>query len=49
MVVSHEPCESCARLIVASGIKNIMFVNKYDRGSRGIEFLKKCGVEVEKI
>lgn len=49
MVVSHEPCESCARLIVASGIKNVMFVNKYDRGSRGIEFLKKCGVEVEQI
>ena len=49
MVLSHEPCESCARLIYCCGIKHIMYVNKYDRGSKGIEFLSNNGVEVEKI
>ena len=49
MVISHEPCESCARLIYCCGIKHVMYVNKYDRGSKGIEFLENNGVEVEKI
>lgn len=49
IVVSTEPCESCARLIYAAGIKHVMYVNEYDRGSKGIEFLKRNGVTVEKI
>lgn len=49
IVISHEPCESCARLIYAAGIKNVMYVEKYDRGSKGIEFLKRNGVTVEQI
>jgi dCMP deaminase len=49
MALSHEPCESCARLIYAAGIKYVMYVNKYDRGSNGIQFLKNTGVKVEKI
>lgn len=49
MVISHEPCESCARLIFAAGINHVMYVNKYDRGSKGIQFLERNGVTVEKI
>lgn len=49
MVLSHEPCENCSKLIYSAGIKHIMYVNKYDRGSKGIEFLENNGVEVEKI
>lgn len=49
IVISHEPCESCARLIFASGIKHVMYVNKYDRGSKGVDFLKRNGVKVEQI
>lgn len=49
IIISHEPCESCARLIFATGIKYVMYVNEYDRGSKGIEFLKRNGVSVKKI
>lgn len=49
IVISYEPCEACARLIYASGINHVMYVNKYDRGSRGLEFLEKNGVKVEQI
>lgn len=49
IVISHEPCESCARLIFAAGIKHVMYVNKYDRGSKGVSFLERNGVKVEQI
>ena len=49
MVLSHEPCEACARLIYASNIKHVMYVDKYDRGSKGLDFLVRNGIEVEKI
>ena len=49
IVISHEPCEACSRLIFAAGIKHVMYVNKYDRGSKGTEFLERNGVKVEQI
>lgn len=49
MVVSHQPCENCAKLIYSVGIKNVMFVEPYDRGSKSIEFLKRNGVNIEQI
>lgn len=49
IVISHEPCESCARLILAAGIKHVLYVDKYDRGSQGIEFLTANGVKVEQF
>lgn len=49
MVVSHQPCENCAKLIYSVGIKKVMFVEPYDRGSKSIEFLEKNGVEIEQI
>lgn len=49
IVISHEPCESCARLIYAAGIKHVLYVENYDRGSRGVEFLTANGVKVEQF
>lgn len=49
LVVSTMPCENCAKLIFASGIKHVMFVDDYDRGSKAIEFLTKNSVHIEKI
>lgn len=49
MVISLAPCENCAKLIFASGIKHVMYVDEYDRGSKGIDFLRKNNVVVEKI
>lgn len=49
IVISHEPCESCARLIFAAGIKHVLYVDKYDRGTKGIDFLEANGVKVEQF
>ena len=40
MLLTHEPCEACSRLIYTAGIKHVIYENKYDRGSNGIDFLE---------
>ncbi len=49
LVISLAPCENCAKLIYASGIKHVMYVDEYDRGSKGIDFLRRNNIIVEKI
>ena len=48
LYVTHSPCKNCAKLIVQSGIVRVVYKNEY-RDTEGIDFLKKVGVEVEKI
>ena len=48
LFVTHAPCLQCAKLIYQSGIKSIFYRNDY-RDSSGVEFLKKCKVEVNKL
>lgn len=49
ILLTHEPCEACARLIYTCGIKNLMYIDKYDRGSKGLDFLERNGVEIEQL
>lgn len=49
VILSCEPCEACARLLYTCGIKKIMYINNYDRGSNGISFLLKNGVDIKQI
>lgn len=49
LIISLQPCDNCAKLIVASGIKHVWFVDKYDRGTKGIDFLEANGVKVEQF
>lgn len=49
LVISLQPCDNCAKLIVASGIKNVYFVDTYDRNSNSINYLTSNGVSVEQI
>ena len=46
--ITHAPCIECAKLIYSSGITNIYYKNEY-RSADGIQFLHKCGLEVEQI
>lgn len=46
--ITHAPCMECAKLIFQSGIKSVYYRNQY-RSTDGIEFLKKCGVPIEKV
>lgn len=46
--VTHAPCMECAKSVFSVGIKKLFYKNDY-RSTDGIDFLKKCGVEIEKI
>jgi len=43
--VTHAPCLDCAKLIYQSGINSVYYRHSY-RDNLGIEFLKKCNVEL---
>lgn len=42
MYCTHEPCAGCAKLIIASGIAHVTFINPYRLGARSL--LEKAGV-----
>lgn len=48
MFITHAPCLDCAKLIYQSGIKRVWYGTQY-RDSTGTEFLRKSGIEVEKL
>lgn len=48
MYITHAPCFDCAKLIYTAGIKKVFYHVPY-RSEDGIEFLKKCNVEVEQL
>ena len=48
MFITHAPCLDCAKLIYQSGIGSVLYRNSY-RNTDGIDFLKKCNVEVEQL
>jgi dCMP deaminase len=48
-----SPCIACARLILSSGIKNVIFKDSYAEykgleSDEGVDFLKRFGVKVNK-
>lgn len=48
LFVTHAPCVDCSKLIHQAGIKEVYYKNDY-RDFNGINFLEKCGINVEKI
>ena len=48
LYVTLSPCLECAKLIIQSGIKRVVYKDKY-RKTDGLELLKKAGIEVEQI
>ena len=46
--ITHAPCLDCAKLIYQSGINSVYYGENY-RDDSGIEFLKKSGVNIEKL
>ena len=41
---THAPCINCAKLIYGAGVKKV-----YYRDTYGVDFLQKCGIEVEQV
>lgn len=48
LYITHSPCKTCAKLIVQSGIKRVVYIDQY-RDSEGIDFLEECNIEVQQI
>lgn len=48
LVLTHSPCFDCSRLIIQSGIKEVVYETDY-RDISGIDFLKENGVSVWKV
>lgn len=48
LYVTASPCIECAKLIIQSGIKRVVYSEKY-RLEDGIELLNRAGIEVEFI
>lgn len=48
MFITHAPCLNCAKLIHQSGIKSVFYKTEY-RDTNGVDFLKKCNVEVKNV
>lgn len=45
LLCTHSPCYECAKLIIASGIKQVIYLNEF-RDTRPIELLKKMNIDV---
>ncbi len=48
LYITLSPCKECSKLIHQSGIKRVVYVDKY-KDTSGLEFLEKAGVEIMQI
>lgn len=48
MYVTLSPCVQCAKLIIQSGIKTVIYDTPY-RDLAGVELLQSCGIDVSQI
>ena len=48
LFVTHAPCIECAKSIYSAGIVQVFYRNEY-KNNNGLDFLRRCGVEVSKI
>ena len=48
LYLTLSPCKDCSKLIYQSGLKRVVFSNKY-KDTEGIDFLIKAGVEISYI
>lgn len=48
LYITLAPCVECAKLIIQSGISNVLYMEDY-RDSSGVELLIRAGISVEKF
>ena len=48
LYVTASPCMECAKLIIQSGIKRVVYRDEY-RLTDGIDLLRRAGIEVERV
>ena len=47
--ITHYPCIICARMLLASGIKEIKYINDYHNDELVSVFSEQCNVKITKI
>ena len=45
LYVTSSPCMECSKLIIQSGIRRVVYSNKY-HNTDGLELLKRAGIEI---
>ena len=48
LYITDSPCMECAKLIIQSGIRRVVFDRKY-RITDGLDLLERAGVEVDEL
>jgi len=48
LYVTSSPCIECAKLIIQSGIKRVVFSKEYSK-TEGLDLLKRAGIEIDFI
>lgn len=48
LYLTLSPCKDCSKLILQAGITRVVFRDEY-KDSKGVEFLKSAGVDVNQI
>lgn len=48
LYLTMSPCKDCSKLVHQSGIKRLVYIQRYKDDS-GLQFLEKAGVELEQI
>jgi dCMP deaminase len=48
LYVTTSPCMECAKLIIQSGIKRVVFSDLYNK-NEGLEILRRAGIEVKHL
>ena len=48
LYLTMSPCQDCSKLIHQAGIVRVVYLNEY-RERKGIEFLERAGVKVQKL
>jgi dCMP deaminase len=46
--ITHAPCMECAKSIYGAGIRAVYYGEDY-RDQQGLDFLRKCDVEIHKV
>ena len=47
--ITHYPCLNCTKLLLASGIKTIKYIDDYNNNENVIKFCNKMNVKIYKI
>ena len=49
LVSTTSPCSQCAKLLITAGIKEVYYIEEYDRDKNGIKLLQDNNIKVKQV